>query len=447
VSEVGSTRSQTAVADTRCSDCACTQFAGGDGAWFCAHCGHLRVHHGTQGQSAGIAGPDVVSAPAAQPAEFGLRASLAANDPTPATPQGEFGVRVSLDPTRADAAAAVPSGPPVPRRAWLLAAMGVVVVLMLAAAALAIVSRGSGEGRHAAVAGVATSHRPPIFAPSIGIAAQVTSRPGVTATPARDGGLWYQTPHGNLTRLAADTGRVAYAFRTSLPAVGLAIGGRSLDVLTQTAVEQRDRGTGRRQQSLLLPAPPICCGLTAAAGMLWQPLTTGLARIDLASSAVTVQPSPVVTALAGDQTRLWLLGGGRLIAVDPATGRPGQSVSAGDVKLRSIAVGADAIWGIGRRGSAPVVARFDAGSGALQLVMPLPAAATAVAVADRAVWLALAGVGVQELDPSTNSLAGLPDGITGVVSLLPATHDRLWAVARRAGMTMFTRIDLHATGR
>jgi hypothetical protein len=265
----------------------------------------------------------------------------------------------------------------------------------------------------------------------------------LVVTPARDGGLWYQTPRGKLTRLAAETGDVAYAFPTQLPALGLAISGRSLEVLTQAAVVERDRGTGRAQRSLPLPAPPICCGLTAAAGVHWQWLTSGLARIDLSSGAITVQPSPAMAGMAGDQTRLWLLGDGALIPVDAASGRPQAPVTVGDVRLRAIAVGAEAIWGIGRSGSAPVLVRFDADSGGRRLVIPLPAAATAVAVSDRAVWLAMPGIGVQELDPSTNSLTGGPIAVAHPQWLLPATNDRLWVIGRAPGITTFTRLDLH----
>jgi hypothetical protein len=172
-------------------------------------------------------------------------------------------------------------------------------------------------------------------------------------------------------------------------------------------------------------------------------LTSGLARIDLASGAITVQPSPAVSGMAGDQKRLWLLGDAALIPVDTATGRPGAAVAVGDLDLRAIAIGADALWGIGRRGAQPVAVRFDADSGARQLVIPLPSAASAVAVSDRAVWLALPGIGVQELDPSTNALTGGPIGVPDPIRLIPANNDRLWVIGRVAGFAALTRLDLH----
>jgi hypothetical protein len=318
-------------------------------------------------------------------------------------------------------------------------------LLLVAAMAIVVLTRGSGDGQGvpAGRAAPITSHKPPSFAPSIGITARVRSRPRPTVTPALDGGLWYQTRRGNLTRLAADTGDVAYAFPTWLPAQGLTVSGHSLVVLTQSGVVERDRGTGRPLRALALPAPPVCCGLTAAAGAVWQMLTSGLARIDLASGAITVQPGQAVSGMAGDQQRLWMLGDSALIPVDTATGRPGAAVAVGDVDLRAIAIGADALWGVGMRGSQPVVVRFDADSGTRQLVIPLPAAATSVAVSDSAVWLAIPGIGVQELDPSTNALTGGPIGVAHPVRLIPANNDRLWVIGRASGFTAFTRLDLH----
>ena len=441
-SEVGETMQSRSVADTRCSTCSCARFTGGADAGFCAVCGHPRAQHGGQAGETQRAA-DVVAAPPHE-VEYGLRVSLTAAAFAPPPPV-EYGLRVSIDDAVTAGTLAESSDARRPRiRAWyLVAGAAVGLLLIAAAAAIVILTGGSGAARRAAAVDPATSHQPPLFAPTIGITARVSSKPGVVVTPARDGGLWYQTPHGNLTRLAAETGDVAYAFQTRLPALGLAISGRSLEVLTQAAVVERDRGTGRAQRSLPLPAPPVCCGLTAAAGVRWLSLTSGLARIDLSSGAITVQPSLATTGMAGDQTRLWLLGDGTLIPVDTAGGRPEAPVTVGDVRLRAIAVGAEAIWGIGTRRSAPVLVRFDPDSGVRQLVIPLPRAATAVAVSDRAVWLAIAGIGVQELDPSTNSLVGDPVAIAHPLSLLPATNDRLWVVGQARGVTTFTRLDLH----
>ena len=432
------------MADTRCSTCSCAQFSGDGSANFCTVCGHPRSRHGGPAVEAPQAA-DVVSAP---PREYGLRASLtdAERPPLSRPPQVEYGLRVSLDTQTPPTAAPASADPPRRRiRRWQLIAIGAGLLLIAVAASVAILTGRSGavRGTPASRTAPITSPKPPAFTPMIGITGRVRSRPRLSVTPALDGGLWYQTERGDLNRLAAATGDVAYTFRTRMPALGLAVSGRSLEVLTQLAMVARDRGTGRPQGALALPAPPVCCGLTPAAGVQWEWLTSGLARIDLASGDITVQPSPAISGMAGDQTRLWLLGDGALTPVDTASGRLGTAVAVGGVDLRAIAVGADAMWGIGTRSSQPVVVRFDAGSGARQLVIPLPAAATAVAVSDGAVWLAMPGVGVQELDPSTNALTGDPVAVANPRSLLPAINDHLWVIGRAAGFATFTRLDLH----
>jgi hypothetical protein len=440
-SEVGETVRSGSMVDTRCS-CSCVQFAGDQSASFCAVCGHPRAQHGGQAGASQQAA-DVVSAPQR---EYGIRVSLPGSDVAPVSPpQVEYGLRVSLDAEAASAAAPAQVDPPRRRiRPWHLIAMAAGALLIAIAGGIAILNGGSGAARAPAARSAAiTSHPPPVFAPSIGITAKVKSKPGLSVTPALNGGLWYQTERGNLTRLAADTGDVAYGFRTRMPALGLAVSGRSLEVLTQVAVVVRDRGTGRPQRALALPAPPVCCGLTAAGGVQWEWLASGLARIDLASGAITVQPSPVVSGMAGDQARLWLLGDGSLTPVDTASGQLSAAVAVGDVDLRAIALGADAMWGIGKRGSQPVVVRFDPDSGARQLVIALPAVASAVTVSDGAVWLAMPTIGLKELDPSTNSLTGDPIAVVHPRWLLPATNDQLWVIGRAAGFSTFTRLDLH----
>jgi len=442
-SEVGETVRSGSMEDTRCSACSCVQFAGDRSAGFCAVCGHPRAEHaGQAGESHQAA--DVVSAPQR---EYGLRVSPSGSDGVAVSPppQVEYGLRVSLEAEAASAATAVPLDPPRRRiRPWRLFAIAAGLMLIAIAGGIAILKGGSGTARApAAPSAAVTSHAPPVFAPAIGITAKVKSKPRLSVTPALNGGLWYQTERGNLTRLAADTGDVAYGFRTRLPAQGLAVSGRSLEVLTQESVVARDRGTGRPQRALALPAPPICCGLTAAGGVQWEWLASGLARIDLASRAITVQPSPVVLGMAGDPTHLWLLGDGSLTPVDTASGQLGTAVAVGDVDLRAIALGAGAMWGVGKRGSQPVVVRFDPDSGARQLVIALPAAASAVTVSDGAVWLAIPSIGLQELDPSSNSLTGDPVAVAHPRLLLPATNDQLWVIGRSAGYSTFTRLDLH----
>jgi hypothetical protein len=329
---------------------------------------------------------------------------------------------------------------------YLIAAV-VILLLLLGGGAAAIVLRGNDSNDHAQSNAVipATSPKPPSFAPSVNVTARVRSKPGFAVIPAKNGGLWYQTQTGNLTRLD-DTGHVAYEFSTRAPAFGLAVAGRTLVVLTKSALIGRDRGTGLIQSVVSLPTAPVCCDPVEADGTSWVALSSGLARIDPATGSVTVQPVASLTDLASDGTTLWALAGSSLVAVDLDGNSAGTLVHLGTFYPVSIAVGADALWATGDDGGQPEVMRLDAGTGHRELGIKLPAAATAVAVTDGAVWLAIPGLGVQELDPSTNELVGSPIAAAHPVSLLPASNHLLWIEQFHNGTTTFRRLDLHPSG-
>ena len=69
-----------------------------------------------------------------------------------------------------------------------------------------------------------------------------------------------------------------------------------------------------------------------------------------------------------------------------------------------------------------------------------------MAAAGGAIWLALAGQGVRELDPSVNRLAGATITLPDQNALLSIRPDQLWSVREAAGRASFTRIDLAASG-
>jgi len=410
----------TTVADMRCTACSCVEFLGQLEASFCARCGHPRTDHG--GARASHAQVDVVAAP---------------SPPSPPR-QVEYGLRVSPDQQPSERAAT--SSPERRRRGRTLAGSAVVVLAVAVAAAGFIATRGSGG------AGPETSPKPPAFEPVVAITSRATAPSGLAATPAKDGGLWYQMGTGDLTRLAAASGRVAYAFPARGAALGMVVSGRTVELLTRSALVERDRGDGSVPRSLALPSSAVCCGPVVAAGALWIPLSSGLARVDLSSGAVGVRPAAAVAGLAGDDTRLWLLGDAGLVPVDIASGRTKNAVALGGLRADAIAVGADAVWAIGEQGGGPVVVRLDPDTGARQIAVALPVAASAVAVVDGAVWIALPGIGVQELDPSTNLLVGKPVAVADPVTLLPA-GDSLWVVGHHGATATFARIDLHPSGR
>jgi hypothetical protein len=331
------------------------------------------------------------------------------------------------------------------RRAPYLIGAGLVMLLLLGGGMAILLHRDSSSGERPSAAAPATSPKPPSFAPSVSVTAHVRSRPGFAATPAKNGGLWYQTQTGNLTRLD-DTGHVAYTFSTKQPALGLAVTGRTLVVLTQSALTERDRGTGRTQRVVSLPSVPVCCDPVEAGGAFWVPLSSGLARVDMTTGSIAVQPVTSVTDLASDGTRLWALAGDAVVAVNLDRNSVGSPVDLGSFHARSIAVGAGALWAIGVDGGRPEALRVDADTGQRELRIPLPRTATAITVNDGAVWLAIPGLGIQELDPSTNHLAGSPVAAAHPMSLLPASNHLLWIEQFHHRTTTFRRLDLHPTG-
>jgi hypothetical protein len=76
------------------------------------------------------------------------------------------------------------------------------------------------------------------------------------------------------------------------------------------------------------------------------------------------------------------------------------------------------------------------------LVIAVPSAVRAMAATGGAIWLALTGQGVRELDPSRNRLAGSRIGLSDQDALLATRPDQLWAVRLAAQRASFTRIDL-----
>ena len=138
-------------------------------------------------------------------------------------------------------------------------------------------------------------------------------------------------------------------------------------------------------------------------------------------------PTSIVALSAGDGH---VLGATRLSGLVPSV----------------IAAGAGAVWVAGIRDGHPQVLRFDGPPGRPPQAIALPAPAAAMAAAGGAIWLALAGQGVRELDPSVNRLAGATITLPDQNALLSIRPDQLWSVREAAGRASFTRIDLAASG-
>jgi hypothetical protein len=353
----------------------------------------------------------------------------------------------------------VPSTPPGSARKWRAIRIGSIVVLVVGLAVLAaiaayVLATGDDTTSPEPTQTVPSSAKPPAFDPHTGLTLRIPSSAGLVATPAADGGLWYQTNRSNLTRLSADTGKTSYAFNGTPHNVGLQLTGRSLSVLraeqSRGLLISRDRGNGHVTQSVRLPAAPSCtaasagdCGPIQAGDALWVSLETGLARIAGPPGGVTVQRMPRVRAMASGDQQLWVLTNNAVSQIDTQSGQVTRRYQLPtDFRAERIAVGADAVWAIGDKAGRPVILRMDPASGDLHTV-PLPAPATSIAVEDRAVWVTMGDAGIQELDPSTNKLAGSPQTLSDATNLLPAGNDHLWVVRSRGNASVLTRLDLN----
>src|SRR3954469_2593199 len=300
----------------------------------------------------------------------------------------------------------------------------------------------------------AVSRRAPPFAVSPTAAAAAPAPHGIAVAAAGNGGLWYQSAGGAVTRLAATDGSVNYTFASARPALGLAVSGGSLLSLVNgpagAELVSRDRGSGRVQSRLPLPGAAVCsapataCAPLVADGQVWTALAGGVARID--NERATLTPVTGVLAIAASSRRVWALTPTSIVALSAADGHVLGATRLSGLAPSMVAAGAGAVWVAGTRDGHPQLLRFDGPPGRPPRASALPASVTAMAAAGGAIWLALTGQGVRELDPSVNRLAAaritLPDQ-NALLSIRPA---QLWWVREAAGRASFARIDLAASG-
>jgi hypothetical protein len=300
----------------------------------------------------------------------------------------------------------------------------------------------------------AVSRRPPAFTVSTTVAAAAPAPHGIAVAAAGNGGLWYQSAGGAVTRLAATDGSVNYTFASARPALGLAVSGGSLLSLVNgpagAELVSRDRGSGRVQSRLPLPGAAVCsapataCAPLVADGQVWTALAGGVARID--NERATLTPVTGVLALAGSGRGVWALTATSIVALSAADGHVLGATRLDGLVPSMMAAGAGAVWVAGTRDGRPQLLRFDGPPGRPPRAIALPASATAIAAAGGAIWLALTGHGVRELDPSVNRLAGATITLPDQNALLSIRPDQLWSVREAAGHASFTRIDLAASG-
>jgi hypothetical protein len=381
-----------------------------------------------------------------EPSEHGLRIDPATGQvplPPPARPATPAVVRApARDRVASDR-----------RRAGRLAIAALMLPIVVAAV-IGIVVWLHGSDSGSSPPPPAVSRRPPAFTVSTTVAATAPAPHGIAVAAAGNGGLWYQATGGPVTRLAATDGSVNYTFSSVRPALGLAVSGGSLLSLVNgpagAELVFRDRGSGKVQSRLPLPGAAVCstpaanCAPLVADGQIWAALAGGVARID--NERATLTPVAGVLAIAGSGRQVWALTATSIVALSPADGHVLGTTRLSGLVPSVIAAGAGAVWVAGTRDGHPQVLRFDGPPGRPPQAIALPAPASAMAAAGGAIWLALAGQGVRELDPSVNRLAGAAITLPDQNALLSIRPDQLWSVREAAGRASFTRIDLASAG-
>jgi hypothetical protein len=338
------------------------------------------------------------------------------------------------------------------RRAGRLAIAALVLPILVAAAIGIVMWLQSDPGNSAPTPAV--SPRPPAFAVSTTVAATAPAANGIAVAAAGNGGLWYQATGGAVTRLTATNGSVNYTFAAARPALGLTVSGGSLLSLVNgpagAELVFRDRGSGQVQSHLPLPGTPVCatpataCAPLVADGQIWAALAGGVARID--NERATLTPVTGVLAVAGSSSTVWALTPTSIVSLSAGDGHVLGETRLSGLTPSVIAAGAGAVWVAGTRDGHPQLLRFDGPPGRPPQVIALPAPAAAMAAAGGAIWLALAGQGVRELDPSVNRLAGATITLPDQNALMSIRPDQLWSMREAAGRASFTRIDLAASG-
>src|SRR5579859_8169360 len=173
------------------------------------------------------------------------------------------------------------------------------------------------------------------------------------------------------------------------------------------AVNRIDPTTNRLVATVALPGEP-CAGLAVGFGALWVPLcgkTPRLARVDLASNAVTVTagvgPPMGEGGVTASPDSVWLVvdKAGTLARIDPATMRVRQRVSLPPGSYNPLYY-RGLVWVTNAAGAA--VTAVDAASGAVRATIPTGPNPRFLAAGAGAVWTLDQGDGsLTEIDAGT----------------------------------------------
>ena len=381
--------------------------------------------------------------------EFGLRIDPDTGQvpppPPPAGPEPSQSPPVVQAPPRPDL------GPARRRAGRLVTAALAVPALAAAAIGLALlVSDDSHPAGAAPSLAAAQPAPPPDFTVTPGVHAHVHSGPGIAVAAAGNGGIWYQAPGSDLTRLTANDGAVNYRFASPRPALALGVSGNQVVTLEAAAsgeqLVSRDRGSGRVTAHTPLPGNVACsaaavadCAFVANDDGVWVGMDGGLAR--LGADGLRMTPLRGVREITAGGRRAWAVAGNQLVTVDAASGAIVHRTSLGAFTPSTMLASGGALWLAGTRPAGPALLRLDV-VGRIQRTTPLPAPALSLAAAGGALWLALDGQGVREFDPAAGRLAGSTVAIADPGQLVTARPDQLWAVRQADGRASFTRLDL-----
>jgi len=235
-----------------------------------------------------------------------------------------------------------------------------------------------------------------------------------------------------------------------------------------------------RRAAIAAGCAVIVAAAAAVAPVLWH----------RPSGPVANHPQPGPHLVVGGRTHVngfpltagygavWIIGGGVIYRVDPATAKTVATIPAPGTggEPSGIASGAGAIW-VTRPGRHPGVYRIDPRTNRVTSFIGLPPTPTGIAVAHGLVWVTVAKEGpgiVVRIDPRANRVSGPPIGVGvgpgeivsgagtlwvtnssapgGVSRINPATgavagaHGGPWGGTDRLGNLKISRIDAAGAG-
>ena len=313
------------------------------------------------------------------------------------------------------------------------------LLLLVAAGAAAIATLGGGEEEET------PPQRNGIAAFDAG-GAQLASFTDTHTPPSNlavgEGAVWaLGLEEGTIFRVDPETKRVVKRFRTKGPATDIAAGAGAVWIkpLTPDAGPRLDRldpDTGKVTNSVALPSgdfggdlpsqnwgfPQIAVG----AGAVWAISDDRtVARIDPATGEVVARIDVDAATIAAGREGVWFVDGEATRTVrriNPATNRPGQTISLGTQNLSALAVGGGHVWASAEGDG--VVWRIDPGSPPVTRTIEVGVGVTFLAYDAGAIWAANYSRGtVSRIDIETNDVESSP---VGAVQSLAAGLGSAW---------------------